>query len=133
MKPTILGLAAVVAMTAAAYAAATPTMTRQTALGDILVAPSGMTLYTYAKDTKGESASACTGGCISIWPPFVAPAGAKPEGNYSLVNVTNSKGTKEQMWAYNGMPLYLYSKDAKPGETTGNGFLGVWHVVKAGS
>jgi predicted lipoprotein with Yx(FWY)xxD motif len=133
MKRTILGLAAVVAMTTAACAAATPTMSRQTPLGDILVAPSGMTLYTYAKDTNGESASACTGRCISIWPPLVAPTGAKAEGKYSLVNVTSAKGTKEKMWAYNGMPLYLYSKDAKPGDTTGNGFLGAWHVVKAGS
>jgi len=34
---------------------------------------------------------------------------------------------------YNGIPLYYYSKDTKPGDTTGEGVGGIWHVVKPGS
>jgi predicted lipoprotein with Yx(FWY)xxD motif len=33
-------------------------------------------------------------------------------------------------WAYKGTPLYLWSKVHKPGDMTGDGFNGLWHVVK---
>ena len=33
-------------------------------------------------------------------------------------------------WAYKGKPLYLWSKDQKPGDMTGDGFNGIWHVIK---
>jgi predicted lipoprotein with Yx(FWY)xxD motif len=33
-------------------------------------------------------------------------------------------------WAYKGKPLYLWSKGQKPGDMTGDGFNGIWHVVK---
>ena len=39
-------------------------------LGDILVTQAGATLY---EDTAGP----CTGGCASVWPPLVVPAGSK--------------------------------------------------------
>jgi predicted lipoprotein with Yx(FWY)xxD motif len=31
---------------------------------------------------------------------------------------------------YNGMPLYLYAKDTKVGDATGNNVGNVWAVVK---
>ena len=34
------------------------------------------------------------------------------------------------MWAYDGMPLYYWVKDKKPGDVTGDGVGSVWHVVK---
>jgi predicted lipoprotein with Yx(FWY)xxD motif len=34
------------------------------------------------------------------------------------------------LWAHKGKPLYLWSKDQKPGDITGDGFNGIWHVVK---
>ncbi|MGH8849358.1 MAG: COG4315 family predicted lipoprotein, partial [Casimicrobiaceae bacterium] len=37
-------------------------------------------------------------------------------------------GSKQ--WAYDGKPLYHWSKDKKPGDMTGDGFNGVWHAVK---
>jgi predicted lipoprotein with Yx(FWY)xxD motif len=33
-------------------------------------------------------------------------------------------------WAYKGKPLYLWIKDGKPGERTGDGFKGVWHIAR---
>ncbi len=130
MKRVIIGLAAAIAMTTAAYAA-DPAKTMQTSAGDILVAPNGMTLYIYDRDTKGASTSACTGGCIANWPPFVAASGAMAEGDYTIVDVTDKDGKAEKMWAYKGMPLYFWKNDSKPGDTTGDGVGGVWHVVKA--
>ena len=35
------------------------------------------------------------------------------------------------MWAYDGHPLYTFVEDkAKPGDITGDGKGGVWHVAK---
>jgi predicted lipoprotein with Yx(FWY)xxD motif len=33
------------------------------------------------------------------------------------------------LWAHQGKPLYLWSKDQKPGDITGDGFNGIWRVV----
>ena len=33
-------------------------------------------------------------------------------------------------WAYKGKPLYLWSNVQKPGDMSGDGFNGIWHVVK---
>jgi predicted lipoprotein with Yx(FWY)xxD motif len=35
-----------------------------------------------------------------------------------------------KQWAYKGKPLYTWSKDAKPGDKTGDGVNSVWHVAK---
>jgi predicted lipoprotein with Yx(FWY)xxD motif len=101
-----------------------PAKPGQTALGTVLVDARGMTLYTFDRDTPGKSA--CNGQCATNWPPLAAGADAKPEGKWSTV--TRDDGSK--MWAYDGKPLYAWSKDTKPGDTTGDGFNNVWHVAK---
>lgn len=88
----------------------------------VLTNSAGMTLYTYDKDPAGKSA--CNGSCAVNWPPLTAAADAKASGDYSIV--TRDDGSKQ--WAYKGKPLYLWVKDQKPGDKTGDG--GVWHVVK---
>ena len=91
----------------------------------------GMTLYTFDKDTKGATKSACVDKCIENWPPFLAAAGAMAEGDWTIVDVVDKDGATKKMWAYDGWPLYLWVKDTKPGDVTGDGVGGVWHVVKA--
>ena len=93
---------------------------------DVLVTPQGMTLYTYDRDQPGSGKSACVDRCAANWPPFAAPADAKASGDYSVV--TRDDGSKQ--WAYKGKPLYLWVKDKKPGEMTGDNVGNVWHVVK---
>ena len=44
----------------------------------MLVDAKGMALYTYDKDATGVSN--CTGQCAQNWPPLLAEAGAKAEG-----------------------------------------------------
>lgn len=131
MKHAILGLTAalLIAGTATAFADE-PAKKADSSLGTILVDQSGMTLYTFDNDQKGEAASACTGKCIAAWPPLVAPADAKAAGEWSTVDVTDKDGKTEKMWAYNGSPLYTFVKDTKPGDVAGEGVMGVWHVVK---
>jgi len=89
-----------------------------------LVAPNGMTLYTFDKDTAGKSA--CNGPCATAWPPAMAEADAKPAGDLSVI--TRDDGSKQ--WAYKGKPLYTYSKDQKAGDATGDNFKDMWHVIK---
>lgn len=90
---------------------------------DVLTDANGMTLYTFDKDTAG--ASTCYDDCATKWPPAMAAADAKADGDFTIVDRTD--GTK--MWAYKGKPLYLWASDTKPGDTTGDGVGGVWHTA----
>ncbi|KLN59508.1 hypothetical protein WH96_17290 [Kiloniella spongiae] len=96
----------------------------ETALGTVLVNDSGMTLYSFDKDSDGKSA--CNGGCAKAWPPLLASSSVAETGNYT--KITRDDGN--QQWAYKGMPLYGWVQDKKPGDVTGDKFKGVWHVVK---
>jgi predicted lipoprotein with Yx(FWY)xxD motif len=83
-----------------------------------------MTLYTYAKDTPGVSN--CNDNCAKNWPPLLAAPDAKPMGDWTII--TRADGMKQ--WAYKGMPLYKWSKDAKPGDATGDGMgQGAWKTA----
>jgi len=93
-------------------------------MGGVLVNGAGMTLYTFDRDSGGKSA--CNGPCATNWPPVTAGADAKASGDWTII--TRDDGAKQ--WAYKGKPVYLWSKDAKPGDMTGDNFNNVWHVVK---
>jgi predicted lipoprotein with Yx(FWY)xxD motif len=97
--------------------------------GGVLVNDAGMTLYTFDKDPVGAGRSVCNAQCAAVWPPLKATAEDKPGGDYTII--TRDDGSKQ--WAYKGQPLYLWIKDQKPGDRTGDGFNKVWHVVKEGS
>jgi predicted lipoprotein with Yx(FWY)xxD motif len=84
----------------------------------------GMTLYVYDPDTAGKSV--CNGPCAQNWPPLAAPAGAKPVGGYTVI--TRDDGTAQ--WALNGKPLYYWKNDKQPGDMTGDGIGGKWHVAQ---
>lgn len=120
------GLAVVVclALTGVAFAGDMPAGVGDSAVGKVLTDQKGMTLYTFDKDGKGTSA--CTGPCAENWPPLQAAGDAAPTGDFSVID--RADGTKQ--WAYEGMPLYGWVKDGKPGDTTGDGFKGVWHAAR---
>jgi len=92
--------------------------------GEVLTDAKGMTLYTFDKDKKGKSN--CYDQCAMKWPPLEAAKGASAKGDYTLVK--RKDGTMQ--WAYEGKPLYLWQNDKKPGDMTGDGVGGVWHVAK---
>jgi predicted lipoprotein with Yx(FWY)xxD motif len=125
------GFAALAVMASAAMAME-PAKTMETSLGTVFVDQNGMTLYTFDKDTKGAAMSACVDKCIENWPPLLAADGAMAEGEWTIVDVTTADGAKK-MWAYEGWPLYLFVKDTKAGDVTGDGVGGVWHVAKPAS
>ena len=115
-------LAASVVILFAASADAAPA----TPQNGVLATPSGATVYTFDKDAAGSGKSACNGPCAQLWPPVAAQAADAASGDWSLV--TRDDGSKQ--WAYKGAPIYTFSKDAKPGDTTGDKFKDIWHVIK---
>jgi len=91
-----------------------------------LVAPSGMTLYTFDNDAANSGKSACNGPCAALWPPMMATATDQPTGAYNIV--MREDGSRQ--WAYKGKPVYTYKADQKAGDRTGDNFKNVWHIIK---
>lgn len=90
-----------------------PTSASQSSFEDA----NGMTLYVFAGDTPPDP---------SAWPALVAPADARPAGDWSVV--ARPDGTRQ--WAYKGKPLYRSAKDATPGDANGRGAdNGQWQLA----
>lgn len=102
-----------------------------TTAGKVLVDPHKMTVYVFARDTRGHSA--CTGTCVTYWPPVSgadASAAAASSVSAKLGSVKRSDGSTQL--TVNGFPVYTYVGDSKPGQATGQGKNlsgGVWWVV----
>jgi predicted lipoprotein with Yx(FWY)xxD motif len=95
-------------------------------LGTILVDPEGFTLYIFTMDAGGEST--CYESCAATWPPVPGDTPIGADLDASLFGTTARTDGTEQL-TVNGQPLYRYSPDANPGDTTGQGVGGVWFVV----
>jgi predicted lipoprotein with Yx(FWY)xxD motif len=100
-------------------------------LGKILDDSKGDTLYLFKKDSGTKSA--CTGACASAWPPL--RASGKPTAgsgvNASMLGTTPRSDGKPQV-TYNGHPVYTFTGDQNPGDTSGQGvnaFGALWYVV----
>ena len=97
-------------------------------IGIILVDSHGHALYTHT-DANGQDV-ACTGACMTAWPPLTVAAGAKvkaPKG----VKKLGTNSTTHQVTA-TGLPLYRFSLDTQAKTAKGEGvnaFGGTWHVV----
>lgn len=115
--------AALFSVAATAVFAAVPIKVETTPAGKILTDQNGMTLYRFAKDSNGVSR--CTGACAMKWPPMIATAGAKAEGDYGIM--TRKDGKKQ--WTFRGWPLYHWVGDKAPGQMSGNNVKGVWFVL----
>ncbi len=111
---------------AAALALPTLTLAAEPAMmkDGMMVDHKGMTLYTFDKDTGGKSM--CNADCAKTWPPMMAPAGAKAEGEWTVIKRDDGM----MQWAYDGKPMYTYKMDMKPGDKNGDGFKDLWHMAK---
>lgn len=123
---TLMAALALTACSSTTHHAGTTQASPATVMQGKLVGPNQMTLYVFDRDTAHSGKSVCNGECATNWPPLVAPVGAKPIGNWSVVQRDN--GTPQ--WAYQGKPLYYWVKDSKPGDATGDGVGKVWHTAK---
>jgi predicted lipoprotein with Yx(FWY)xxD motif len=100
-------------------------------LGRILANSTGRTLYLFKADVG--TTSKCFGACATAWPPL--RTGGKPAARggatAALVGTTKRSDGARQV-TYNGHPLYLFIKDHKPGDVTGQGvtaFGATWFAV----
>lgn len=97
-------------------------------IGSYLTDIKGMTLYTFKKDTTGKSA--CEGACVDNWPLFFRETVEAKDGLAAadFGTITRTDGKKQT--TYKGMPLYYFIKDAKPGDTMGQGVKDLWSVAR---
>lgn len=117
MKKNSLFAALAVSMLVAGAVQAQPVMR-----DGVLTDAAGRTVYTFDKDEPGKSN--CSGGCLTLWPAFVAKPEAVAKGEFGLIDANGAR-----QWTMNGKPLYYFAGDAKPGDRNGDGKGGVWHVI----
>ena len=86
----------------------------------------GMTLYIFDKDKIGVSN--CYSDCATAWPPYLIGKIVPSTLPANVTIVKRTDGTSQFAWK--GMPLYYYVKDAKVGDVLGDGVAGIWHIIK---
>lgn len=108
---------------------------RHTSLGKILATASGFTLYEFTRDRARKDSCATISGCPETW-PALQTAGKPTAGSgvkASLLSTIKLPGGVTQV-TYAGHPLYIYSGDSGPGETSYVGasmFGGRWYAVNS--
>jgi predicted lipoprotein with Yx(FWY)xxD motif len=99
-------------------------------LGKILDDGQGRTLYLFQGDTGTKSN--CSGACATNWPPLTSAKPTVGKGaSASMVGTTKRSDGKTQV-TYNGHPLYTFTGDNGPGDTSGQGvnaFGGLWYAL----
>jgi len=118
-----ISAAFVIFASSSAFAQMAPAKTADTSKGKTLVDNKGMTLYVFDKDAGGKSM--CNNRCAENWPALMASGDAKTSGRWTVLARDDGK----MMWAYKGKPLYTWKNDKAPGDTTGDGVNGTWHIA----
>jgi predicted lipoprotein with Yx(FWY)xxD motif len=98
--------------------------------GAYLVGPAGMTLYVFDNDSPGQSA--CTSAdCSGAWPALTVAGGAAPTAGDGVTGTltTFDRGAGVMQVQYNDKPLYYFVGDSAPGDTSGDGVNGKWHLA----
>ncbi len=97
--------------------------------GDLLVGPTGMTLYTFSAD--GVDSSVCEGQCAKAWPPLTVKSADELTADEEIPGAwsTFARADGSLQVAYNGQPLYYWFKDEKPGDATGYRVGHNWWIV----
>ena len=85
----------------------------------------GLVLYTYERDERTPGKSDCNADCAQAWPPLLAPADAKPVGDWATITRVDNK----PQWAYKGRPLYTYALEGGPGTSYGDGQGELWYAA----
>ena len=109
--------------------------TSNRALGNVLLAGDGFSLYMYSRDSVTLPRSNCYDACATAWPPlivkdakellFTKGGGIDP----SLVKLVPRIDGSGLQVTYNGWPLYKWQRDAKAGDVSGQAVGNVWWVL----
>src|ERR1700712_5232092 len=115
----------------AAAAQAAAISAHATSLGDVLVGPSGNSVYLFEKDVG--TTSSCSGACAAAWPPVTtsgAPIASGAVHASKLGTTQRSDGTTQVTYA--GHPLYYFVGDRSASDVRGEGlknFGAGWYVL----
>jgi predicted lipoprotein with Yx(FWY)xxD motif len=93
----------------------------QTALGPTLTL-TGSTVYRFNGDANRPTNSVCIGQCATAWPPLLTdgtPVHAGPGIDPTALGLYQRDDGTRQV-TLGGWPLYLFSEDRAPGDTSGN-------------
>lgn len=103
-------------------------------VGMVLVSARGYALYMFVPDRRRHVT--CTGYCADTWPPVrIGPAGAPLAGPGARQRLLSADPDPAggRVVTYNGWPLYTYTSDVQPGQTTGQGIDlngGAWYLMR---
>ncbi len=93
-----------------------------TALGGLLTTEDDRSVYAFENDSADRIA--CAGQCLNEREPILAPALARPDGPWTLVD----RGSGDRQWAFRGEPLYTYALDRGEDRQAGADIAG-WRNV----
>jgi predicted lipoprotein with Yx(FWY)xxD motif len=125
------GATAAMAHTAHTAGGAATVKTKSTKLGTILVTSAGKTLYLDVGDKPPHFA--CTGGCLTAWPPLASAGKPKAAGQVKASMLGTVKNGSTTQVTYNGHPLYTFATDTSSDPTSGEGVNGFFVVSPAGA
>lgn len=105
--------------------------TKQGPMGTYLTDGQGRSLYLFEADTAGTST--CEGTCAAAWPPLVTTGTPQAGSGVTADKIkTVARPDGSMQVVYDNHPLYLFVKDAKAGDTNGqgvDGFGALWWLV----
>jgi predicted lipoprotein with Yx(FWY)xxD motif len=130
------GSAAATGASSASNASVTVSAASVPGVGSVLVNGNGRTLYVLESEKGGKVTCTATGGCTTVWPPAVLPAGmshgiAGSGVQASLLGTVMSPAGDHRV-TYGGWPLYTFEGDSGSGTAKGQGVkdaFGVWWVL----
>jgi predicted lipoprotein with Yx(FWY)xxD motif len=96
--------------------------------GSVLADGAGKSLYFFSLDGNGQSA--CTAGCLTVWPVvYIAnPILGTGLAAADFKTITRSDGALQT--TYKGWPLYTYAGDGTTTDVKGDGIENIWFVAK---
>lgn len=96
--------------------------------GKILVTTAGLALYYDTANKPGKWA--CTGGCLTAWPPLVLAKGqTKVMAGPGVTGLSTVKSPSGTQVTWDGKALYTFIRDSKD-TVTGQGYQKVWYVAQ---
>ncbi|HSO93073.1 MAG TPA: hypothetical protein VLS53_01205 [Candidatus Dormibacteraeota bacterium] len=97
------------------------------ALGSVLTTADGRTLYYFTPERGGTIA--CIGQCAQVWMPLITPSGLLSTPAALPGTLSTIRRAEGAQITYSEWPLYTFTGDTNPGDTSGQGVLGKWFVA----
>ena len=105
--------------------------TGDTSLGKVLADANGRTLYGLTQDVNGTPT--CVDACANTWPPLTVNGTSVPaQLDARLFSVVSRPDGSHQL-KVGKWPLYLFTGDAAPGDTNGQGLEDFFVVTPTGT